>query len=92
MSFLYLGQLDQTMSEVGMFVAAGESSGPTSSPNASRSHLLAVTAMIVGGNWQQNLTATITPHIEFNSGFAMIFVAIFLWHHNFAVSLFLAGL
>ena len=35
------------------------------------------TAIIVGGNWQQILTATITPHIEFNSGFAMIFVAIF---------------
>jgi NRAMP (natural resistance-associated macrophage protein)-like metal ion transporter len=35
------------------------------------------TAVIVGGNWQQILTATITPHIEFNSGFAMIFVAIF---------------
>jgi Mn2+/Fe2+ NRAMP family transporter len=34
------------------------------------------TAVIVGGNWQQILTATITPHIEFNSGFAMIFVAI----------------
>jgi NRAMP (natural resistance-associated macrophage protein)-like metal ion transporter len=35
------------------------------------------TAVIVGGNWQQILTATLTPHIEFNSGFAMIFVAIF---------------
>ena len=35
------------------------------------------TAVIVGGDWQQILSATITPHIEFNSGFAMIFVAIF---------------
>jgi Mn2+/Fe2+ NRAMP family transporter len=35
------------------------------------------TAVIVGGNWQQVLAATIIPHVEFNSGFAMIFVAIF---------------
>src|SRR6185369_12611202 len=48
-SFLYLGQLDQTMAEAGMFVAAGESSGPTCNPNSTRSHLLEVTAMIVGG-------------------------------------------
>ncbi|MDQ3909966.1 MAG: divalent metal cation transporter, partial [Thermoproteota archaeon] len=36
-----------------------------------------VTAVIVGGNWDQILSATITPHIELNSNFAMIFVAIF---------------
>jgi non-ribosomal peptide synthase protein (TIGR01720 family) len=48
-SFLYLGQLDQTMSQVEMFGAAPESSGPTCSPLGTRSHLLEVTAVIVGG-------------------------------------------
>src|ERR1051325_2221795 len=35
------------------------------------------TAMIVGGNWNQILVATIIPHIEFTPAFAMMFVAMF---------------
>jgi NRAMP (natural resistance-associated macrophage protein)-like metal ion transporter len=35
-----------------------------------------ITAIIVGGNWSQILSATIIPHIEFTSAFAMMFVAI----------------
>ena len=34
------------------------------------------TAIIVGSNLQQVLVSTIFPHIEFNSNFAMIFVAV----------------
>jgi Mn2+/Fe2+ NRAMP family transporter len=36
-----------------------------------------VTAIIVGGNWTQIISATIIPHIEFSSEFVMMFVAIF---------------
>jgi NRAMP (natural resistance-associated macrophage protein)-like metal ion transporter len=36
-----------------------------------------ITAIIVGGNWIQIATASFVPHIEFNSQFAMMFVAIF---------------
>ena len=35
------------------------------------------TAIIVGGNWNQIFAATIIPHIEFTSTYAMMFVAIF---------------
>jgi NRAMP (natural resistance-associated macrophage protein)-like metal ion transporter len=35
-----------------------------------------VTAVIVGGNWNEILSATLIPHIEFNSEFVMMFVAI----------------
>jgi NRAMP (natural resistance-associated macrophage protein)-like metal ion transporter len=34
------------------------------------------TAIIVGGNWNQILSAILIPHIEFTSAFAMIFVAV----------------
>jgi NRAMP (natural resistance-associated macrophage protein)-like metal ion transporter len=36
-----------------------------------------ITAIIVGGNWSDILVASIVPHVEFNSAFAMMFVAIF---------------
>ena len=36
-----------------------------------------VTAIIVGGNWNQILISSIIPHVEFTPAFAMIFVAIF---------------
>ena len=36
-----------------------------------------ITAMIVGGNLNDILIASIVPHVEFNSAFAMMFVAIF---------------
>ncbi len=35
------------------------------------------TAIIVGGNWNQILAATVIPHIEFTPAFAMMFVAMF---------------
>jgi NRAMP (natural resistance-associated macrophage protein)-like metal ion transporter len=35
------------------------------------------TALIVGGNWNQILSATLIPHIEFSPAFAIMFVAIF---------------
>ena len=36
-----------------------------------------ITAMIVGGNWNQMLVSSIIPHIEFTPTFALIFVATF---------------
>jgi len=36
-----------------------------------------VTALIIGGNWQEVLTASIIPHVEFTPAFAMMFVALF---------------
>lgn len=36
-----------------------------------------VTAIIVGGNWNQILISSIIPHVEFTPAFAMMFVAIF---------------
>lgn len=38
--------------------------------------LYLATAIIVGGQWNTILAATIMPHVEFSSGFAMMFVAI----------------
>jgi Mn2+/Fe2+ NRAMP family transporter len=35
-----------------------------------------ITAVIVGGNWNQLLASSIIPHIEFTPAFAMLFVAI----------------
>lgn len=35
-----------------------------------------ITAVIVGGNWEQILVSTVIPHIEFTPAFAMMFVAI----------------
>jgi len=37
----------------------------------------AITAIIVGGNWNQILIASIVPHLEFNSSYAALLVAIF---------------
>jgi len=36
-----------------------------------------ITAVIVGGDWQDILAASLIPNIQFNSEFAMMFVAIF---------------
>jgi NRAMP (natural resistance-associated macrophage protein)-like metal ion transporter len=36
-----------------------------------------VTTVIVGGSWDDILAATLVPSIQFNAGFAMMFVAIF---------------
>jgi len=36
-----------------------------------------VTAIIIGENWQEVLTASIIPHVEFTPAFSMMFVALF---------------
>ncbi|HZA68559.1 MAG TPA: divalent metal cation transporter [Nitrososphaeraceae archaeon] len=36
-----------------------------------------ITAIIVGGNWNQILIASVLPHVEFTSQYALMFVAIF---------------
>ena len=36
-----------------------------------------ITAIIIGGNWQEIFTASIIPHIEFTPAFSMMFVALF---------------
>jgi NRAMP (natural resistance-associated macrophage protein)-like metal ion transporter len=36
-----------------------------------------ITAIIVGGNWNQILVASVLPHVEFTSQYAVMFVAIF---------------
>lgn len=47
--FLYMGQLDQSLSTISLFGTARESSGPAMSPQALRSHLLDITGKIAGG-------------------------------------------
>lgn len=37
----------------------------------------AITAIIVGGSWNQILIASIIPHVEFSSSYAALLVAIF---------------
>ena len=37
----------------------------------------AITAIIVGGNWNQILIASIVPHLEFSSSYVALLVAIF---------------
>jgi non-ribosomal peptide synthase protein (TIGR01720 family) len=51
-SFNYLGQLDQGLDESSDFRLAQESTGPTHSPRATRSHLLEIEASIIGGQLQ----------------------------------------
>jgi non-ribosomal peptide synthase protein (TIGR01720 family) len=48
-SFNYLGQLDQTLSESSLFRLARESSGPPHSPLGRRPHLLEVNGFVVAG-------------------------------------------
>jgi NRAMP (natural resistance-associated macrophage protein)-like metal ion transporter len=36
-----------------------------------------ITAVIAGGRWDEVLAASVLPHVEFNAGFAMMFVALF---------------
>jgi amino acid adenylation domain-containing protein/non-ribosomal peptide synthase protein (TIGR01720 family) len=49
LSFNYLGQFDQAVSENPLLRMAGEASGPARSPRARRSHVLEVGGMVVGG-------------------------------------------
>lgn len=49
-----------------------------------------ITAIIVGGNWNQILVSSIIPHFEFTPMFAIIFVATFGGNHV-TIHIFLAG-
>jgi non-ribosomal peptide synthase protein (TIGR01720 family) len=48
-SFLYLGQMDQALPASSPFATASESTGLTSSPERSRSHLLSINGFVMGG-------------------------------------------
>ena len=48
-SFNYLGQIDQTLSEDSQFTLASESTGPMEALDANRSHLLDVNGIINAG-------------------------------------------
>ena len=50
--FNYLGQVDQVMSEEGMFSLAPERSGETRSPRGERAYALEVNAIVAGGRLQ----------------------------------------
>ncbi len=50
--FNYLGQVDQVMSEEGMFSLAPERSGETRSPRGERAYTLGVNAIVAGGRLQ----------------------------------------
>jgi non-ribosomal peptide synthase protein (TIGR01720 family) len=61
-SFLYMGQFDHTQSTVSLFGPAKESSGPTISPLATRSHLLEFTGSIYAGQLKLDLTYSRNVH------------------------------
>ncbi len=48
-SFLYMGQFDQVVSENSVFGPADESDGPSRCPQARRTHLLEITGRVAGG-------------------------------------------
>jgi non-ribosomal peptide synthase protein (TIGR01720 family) len=62
LSFSYLGQPDQVLTEEALFAPARESSGPTRSPYGSRRHLLDVQGYIAAG--QLHLTWTYSKHVH----------------------------
>jgi amino acid adenylation domain-containing protein/non-ribosomal peptide synthase protein (TIGR01720 family) len=61
-SFNYLGQLDQTLSESSLFGPAKESSGPPHSSVGSRSHLLEVNGFVVAGRLHLDWTYSQRVH------------------------------
>jgi amino acid adenylation domain-containing protein/non-ribosomal peptide synthase protein (TIGR01720 family) len=61
-SFNYLGQLDQGMNETSLFTLARETSGEVCNPQAQRSHLVDVNALIVRGQLQINWIYSDTIH------------------------------
>jgi non-ribosomal peptide synthase protein (TIGR01720 family) len=61
-SFLYLGQTDQSLPESTPFAAALESSGPMASPGAHRSHLITISGLITGGQLQLGWTYSDQMH------------------------------
>ncbi len=60
--FLYLGQFDHTQSIISLFGPAKESSGPTISPSATRSHLLEVTGSIFEGRLKLEWAYSVNVH------------------------------
>jgi non-ribosomal peptide synthase protein (TIGR01720 family) len=54
-SFLYWGQMDQSLSTVSLFGAAPESSGNAISPRATRAHLLDIAGKVSGGQLKLDL-------------------------------------
>ena len=49
LAFNYLGQFDQSFADSGLFKLAGESAGPSLSPNARRSNALDLVSLVVDG-------------------------------------------
>jgi non-ribosomal peptide synthase domain TIGR01720 len=62
LSFNYLGQLDQALSDSSLFRPAQESSGPPRSPRGRRPHLLEVNGFVVGGQLQLEWTYSQQVH------------------------------
>ena len=62
MSFNYLGQFDQVLSESSLFGLAGESSGPIHSLRGNRSRLLELNGVIVGGRLRLDWTYSENVH------------------------------
>ncbi|AFZ23815.1 non-ribosomal peptide synthase/amino acid adenylation enzyme [Cylindrospermum stagnale PCC 7417] len=61
-TFNYLGQFDQVISESSMFRPAAESTGQTQSPKGNRNSLLEVNGLIVGGQLRLNWTYSKALH------------------------------
>jgi amino acid adenylation domain-containing protein/non-ribosomal peptide synthase protein (TIGR01720 family)/FkbM family methyltransferase len=61
-SFNYLGQFDQVLSEDALLALARESSGPNCNPRAPRSHLLEIGGAVAGGRLQMDWTYSENVH------------------------------
>lgn len=61
-SFNYLGQFDQVLSESSLFAAATESSDATSSLRNQRSYLLTINGLVIGGQLQMNWEYSAAVH------------------------------
>ncbi|MFS0516458.1 amino acid adenylation domain-containing protein [Nostoc sp. UIC 10607] len=62
--FNYLGQFDQTLSESSLFKLAHESTGPQSSLQNNRSHLLSFTSFVVDGQLQLSCAYSEAVHSQ----------------------------
>jgi non-ribosomal peptide synthase protein (TIGR01720 family) len=63
-SFNYLGQVDQIVSESEFWGAAGEGVGPNQSEQASRTHLLEIEGLVVGGQLRLTWAYSAAVHRE----------------------------
>jgi non-ribosomal peptide synthase protein (TIGR01720 family) len=61
-SFLYLGQSEQSLPASSPFAVARESGGPATDPQARRSHLLMITGFVSGGQLQFDWTYSENLH------------------------------